>query len=160
MTMDTDLLDGNPFGNLSEDSLIPVDIATNFMSPNKISPRELEALARAGKLQCEIVEGRRHTTLNEIRLALERTRTGQRVYIVGFAQYVKIGYTASIVAPRVATLEQGLPERLVVYAEFIGRGRDCEAALLARFTPYQTRGEWFRLEGLLQQWIKAGCPYP
>jgi hypothetical protein len=33
-----------------------------------------------------------------------------------------------------------------------------EAALHRRFASYRLRNEWFRREGELAAWIKAGCP--
>jgi hypothetical protein len=78
------------------------------------------------------------------------------VYVAGFAQFVKIGWTTDVKC-RIYSIEQGLPETFVLYHSFGGTQKD-ERALHRRFKSLRTRGEWFRHEGELAEWIRAGYP--
>jgi hypothetical protein len=79
------------------------------------------------------------------------------VYVVGFASYRKIGHTNRPTPMRYMSIQNGCPERLVVFREFPG-GRPLEQELHRRFAPLRTSGEWYRCEGKLAAWIDAGCP--
>jgi hypothetical protein len=80
------------------------------------------------------------------------------VYAVGFASYVKIGFTIlNGLGPRLRSLQTGAPEPLEVYGSFEGTHFD-EIRLLGRFIEYRTIGEWHRREGKLAEWIAEGCP--
>lgn len=78
------------------------------------------------------------------------------VYVVGFANYVKIGFTTKAVEERIASLQTGCPETLAVYAAFRG-SKAIEASLHRSFADFSTQGEWFRREGNLAAWIEGGC---
>jgi hypothetical protein len=77
------------------------------------------------------------------------------VYIVAVQQYVKIGFTGNV-GMRAAILQTSSPFEVTVIASFTGT-MDDEAALHARFAQYRHRGEWFRREGALADWIQGGC---
>lgn len=77
------------------------------------------------------------------------------VYIVGFSDYVKIGWSSAIEF-RLKQLEQNLPVRLTIYRCFEGTVTH-ERALHRRFKEYRLEGEWFRFSGDLAAWIKQGC---
>ena len=78
------------------------------------------------------------------------------VYIVGFAGYVKIGFTSDRLEYRLSGIQTGCPEKIEVVREIPG---NCamEAALHRRFAKLRTYGEWFRREGDLAAWIESGC---
>jgi hypothetical protein len=78
------------------------------------------------------------------------------IYVVGFGDYRKIGYTDHWPAYRYAAIQTGSPEKLVVFGESFGTRQD-EADLHRRFGGLRTYGEWFRCEGELAAWIAAGC---
>jgi hypothetical protein len=78
------------------------------------------------------------------------------VYVVGFAGYVKIGWSAAADV-RIRRVQDGVPERLTHYATIRGTVLD-EGYLHQKFAAHRTRGEWFRNEGELATWIEAGCP--
>jgi hypothetical protein len=78
------------------------------------------------------------------------------VYVIGFRDYVKIGWSQNVVA-RKTELQTGVPERLKTYA-VLNVIRDMESDLHRRFWAYRLQGEWFRLEGELRDWVEAGCP--
>ena len=78
------------------------------------------------------------------------------IYVVGFGPYVKIGLSRLSAKDRIAAIERGAPEHLHTYAIFPGNVQD-ELYLLNRFKKYSTRGEWFRNEGRLTQWLANGC---
>ena len=82
---------------------------------------------------------------------------GESIYVVGFNIYVKIGWTTDM-SRRIEELECRLPEPLIIHATFKGTRR-IETALHGKYDAYRLRGEWFRLEGHLADWIAAGCPF-
>jgi predicted DNA-binding transcriptional regulator AlpA len=84
------------------------------------------------------------------------TARGGEVYVVTFAQFVKIGWSSDVLR-RIAEIELNLPERLAVRATIKG-DRRLERELHSRFVSLRTKGEWFRREGDLAAWIEAGCP--
>jgi hypothetical protein len=82
---------------------------------------------------------------------------GSYIYAVGFGPYVKIGFSGGPIESRLAALQTGCPEPLIVY----GRSRGTmwhEEKMHIKFAAYRLRGEWFRNEGEVAAWIKAGCP--
>lgn len=78
------------------------------------------------------------------------------IYVVGFGNYVKIGFTAGPLPYRVRALQTACPEKLTVYATLKG-DRAAETALHSRFAAHRAEGEWFRREGALAEWIEGGC---
>jgi hypothetical protein len=75
------------------------------------------------------------------------------VYVIGFDKYVKIGITINL-DMRLSALQ--MPVELTLYALLDG-GRREENELHARFAGYRLRGEWFRKEGELAEWINNKC---
>jgi len=84
--------------------------------------------------------------------------SGPGVYVVGFDEYVKIG-VSNCLYERILGLQETLPAELIVHAILEG-GRKLERELHDRYQPYRLRGEWFRNEGTLKQWIEAKCIMP
>jgi T5orf172 domain len=76
------------------------------------------------------------------------------VYVVGneTGEYVKIGWSTQI-QRRLATLQSYVPTPLKVYALIPGT-RAVEGGLHERFHEHRAMGEWFRLDGLLLDWLK------
>jgi hypothetical protein len=81
------------------------------------------------------------------------------VYVVGFDNYVKIGFSANV-AVRIAQVQQGLPMPLTVYATFENKTRRDELNLHAQFAPYRSFGEWFIKNGDLAEWIDELLGFP
>lgn len=78
------------------------------------------------------------------------------VYVVGFLNYVKIGFTSKSIEERMVGLQTGCPERITIYSTFRG-SKQYEDYFHKRFAAYNTQGEWFRREGNLSAWIDGGC---
>jgi len=79
------------------------------------------------------------------------------VYVVGFGQYVKIGFTQTPIEVRIASIQSDCPEILKIYGQIEGTHFD-EIRLLGRFIEYRSQGEWHYRRGDLAAWIDAGCP--
>lgn len=77
------------------------------------------------------------------------------IYVVGFRDYVKIGWSESVKA-RLTGVQNGVPENLVIYGIIEGTIEE-ERALHKRFRDLRLFREWFRLSGSLEIWIDAGC---
>lgn len=75
------------------------------------------------------------------------------VYVVGFGPYIKIGISVNV-TERLAGLQTGAPEKIVLYAVLDGWAAE-EAALHKRFAHYRLNGEWFRNEGELAEWLRS-----
>jgi hypothetical protein len=79
------------------------------------------------------------------------------VYVVGYGQWVKIGFTGGELRRRLAALQTGAPEPLTLFGQ-IAATIATERVLHEKFGQYRAQGEWFRNEGEVAAWIKAGCP--
>lgn len=79
------------------------------------------------------------------------------IYVVGFQSYIKIGFTGDR-KKRLGQLQSGIPVKLVIYKIIENIAREFEERLHERFAAYRLEGEWFRKEGDVAAWIKAGCP--
>lgn len=77
------------------------------------------------------------------------------IYVVGFDEYVKIGFTRDFAA-RHNALQEGLPRKLETFVLIQGEVAD-ERALHRRFAKYRLRGEWFAFAGELAKWIEQHC---
>lgn len=77
------------------------------------------------------------------------------VYVVGFAGYVKIGWSRGA-RRRLTRIAEMAPEELVVYALIAGTP-ETERELHRRFAHLRLRGEWFSHRGELVGWIAGGC---
>jgi hypothetical protein len=80
---------------------------------------------------------------NRVVERLERMPRCGTIYVVGFANYRKIGYTDGWPADRYTSIQTGCPEKLNVYCEGWGTRQD-ERDLHRRFAEFRTWGEWFR----------------
>lgn len=78
------------------------------------------------------------------------------IYVVGFLNYVKIGYTSKSIEERIVSLQTGCPETITIFATFRG-SKQYETHFHQRFSAFNTQGEWFRREGELANWIDGGC---
>lgn len=81
----------------------------------------------------------------------ELPRHGEYIYVFGFAQWVKIGFT-ECPAARYQQVAQGIPEPLIVHLVARGTRKD-EARFHRIFAAHRTRGEWFRNSGELTIWL-------
>jgi hypothetical protein len=80
------------------------------------------------------------------------------VYVVRSGQFIKIG-KAEDPAWRIVALQAANPILLEVVAILTeGNGHSLELFLHHRFAAHRERGEWFRIEGPVAEWIEAGCP--
>ena len=75
------------------------------------------------------------------------------VYVAGFAQYVKIGVSVNI-EERMKSIQ--MPEEVTLFGVVDG-WLSKETELHKRFKQYRLKGEWFRNEGELADWINGGC---
>jgi hypothetical protein len=80
----------------------------------------------------------------------------EHVYVVGFADYVKIG-SSQDVRMRLFELQKHAPEELRLYALFAA-GPQTERELHRRFGWQRLHGEWFALASCLKSWVYDGCP--
>jgi hypothetical protein len=122
----------------------------------------LRAEAERGRLTLYKIGGRYFTTRGSVE-ALDRAWHGRKnvahegsgIYVIGFDQYIKIGWSESL-ADRLRHLQLALPVKIKVYASF-SCAKVNERILHRRFRKYRTRGEWFRIEGDVAEWLKRGC---
>lgn len=70
---------------------------------------------------------------------------------------IKIGYSCNMNG-RISALNTSMPEKLELLATVSG-ARDAEARLHKRFARYRIKGEWYRLEGKLAEYV-AKLPKP
>ena len=78
------------------------------------------------------------------------------VYVIGFADYVKIGWSENV-RERLFDIQKHAPEELVVYRLFAAK-KVTERKLQQRFTNMRLHGEWFALAHSLKGWVEDGCP--
>ena len=78
------------------------------------------------------------------------------VYVIGFADYVKIGWSADVAA-RLFDIQKHAPEKLVLYS-LIAASEKTERELHRRFKGTRLHGEWFALTHSLREWVEDGCP--
>lgn len=76
------------------------------------------------------------------------------VYFIGFAGYVKIGFTKKPLPRRVAEIQTGSPERLTIY-RFVRGSRDLETEFQNRFAMHHSHGEWYRRDGELAAFLAS-----
>jgi hypothetical protein len=74
------------------------------------------------------------------------------VYLIRCGGFVKIGY-ANDVRYRLRTLRLANPHEITLIGSARG-GKAAEAELHRRFATYHHRGEWFRIEGTLREFIE------
>lgn len=77
------------------------------------------------------------------------------VYVIGFADYVKIGWSRDVEA-RLLDIQSMLPEDLRIYGLIAGT-RDTEVEVHDMFGSLRLQREWFRLDDHLRDWIVDGC---
>jgi hypothetical protein len=78
---------------------------------------------------------------------------GPAVYVFGFDQYVKIGFSRDF-RKRRRGLQEGLPRALDIYLVIPNGSFQTEREFHARFARYRLRGEWFLFAGELAEWIE------
>jgi Meiotically up-regulated gene 113 len=77
------------------------------------------------------------------------------VYVIGFADYVKIGWSRNV-KRRLFDLQKHAPEKLVLYRLFAA-AEATESKLHRKFKRLRLHGEWFALTHSLRDWVKDGC---
>jgi hypothetical protein len=92
-------------------------------------------------------------------LNIDDGRPKDRVYVVGFSHWIKIGWSSGVRGGRVRDLQTAIPVKLKIHA-YISGGRNLEQRLHERFARYRRQGEWFVLKGELLSWVQRGCPFP
>lgn len=129
-----------------------------------VLPERFDGLIALGHVAApKIIDGQRVWDASTIYLAstgrkplpTELVVRKHEVYVVGFDNYIKIGYSARVSVRR-RQLEECLPINLTIYATMPGR-QTLERALHKRFAAYRLNGEWFKREGALAEWIDGGC---
>jgi hypothetical protein len=78
------------------------------------------------------------------------------VYVIGFADYVKIGWSENVTR-RLFDIQKHDPEKLVLYSVFAASPQ-IERKLRQRFKFTRLHGEWFALTHSLRDWVQDGCP--
>lgn len=78
------------------------------------------------------------------------------IYVIDCAGHIKIGYSTTP-QMRLNNLRSSSPFEITVLRIFEGTLEE-EQALLGKFAAHRLRGEWFKQEGALAEWIAAGCP--
>ena len=78
------------------------------------------------------------------------------VYVIGFADYVKIGWSENVKG-RLFDIQKHAPEELVLYKLFAAK-KVTERNLHRRFKRMRLHGEWFALTDSLKDWIEDRCP--
>jgi Meiotically Up-regulated Gene 113 (MUG113) protein len=78
------------------------------------------------------------------------------VYVIGFADYVKIGWSENV-KRRLFDIQKHAPEKLVLYSVFATQ-EATERKLHRRFKRLRLHGEWFALTHSLKDWVRNGCP--
>ena len=78
------------------------------------------------------------------------------VYVIGFADYVKIGWSENV-KRRLFDVQKHAPEKLVLYTLFAAKP-ETERKLHRRFKRIRLHGEWFALTHSLKSWVYDGCP--
>lgn len=86
-----------------------------------------------------------------------KVRVSDKTYVIVSEPFVKIGIAHDVEA-RFRALMATNPHPMKCVKVLLG-GRPVERALHQRFAAHRHRDEWFRIEGKLAEWIKAGCPY-
>lgn len=77
------------------------------------------------------------------------------VYVVRSGGFAKIGYTG-LIEERLRALRNTNPHEIKLIALFYG-SMEHERLAHEKFKALRYRGEWFRVEGTLDRWIKRGC---
>jgi hypothetical protein len=126
----------------------------------EISESTVDEMVRLGVIPAPVEEDPEMWDWQAVDDALSSRSRGRGVgtiYVVGFADYVKIGFTSGPLEYRLSAIQTGAPEQLVVYARLQGTMAD-EAKLHRRFKHLRTYGEWFKFDGDVAEWIEGGCP--
>jgi hypothetical protein len=78
------------------------------------------------------------------------------VYVIGFADYVKIGWSQNV-KRRIFDIQKHAPEKLVLY-RLIPAKEIIERNLHRKFEHLRLHGEWFALARSLKDWVENRCP--
>ncbi len=119
--------------------------------------------AALGRLTLWKIGGRYYTNresvaeMDRCRYARRNTdHKGSGIYVVGFDNYIKIGWSDDL-SERLRTIKTSIPVPLTIYASYSCQKIN-ERILHRRFRKHRTRGEWYRNEGDVADWIKRKCP--
>ena len=93
--------------------------------------------------------------LNHLRKICVSGRPARWVYIIRSGDFVKIGITDDV-ERRLCSLQIGNPVKLVLMAKFkTWDASRIESELHDRLGGHRERGEWFRLEASVLDWIDS-----
>ncbi len=162
-----------------------LDVAAAILFPDgSMTGKSLRREAAAGRLAVEKIAGKLFTTRSYIQNMkprppkekpippspeyiankMERRKkfrewrelvNRRMIYIIKAGSAVKIGYSSKW-QTRLKDIQVCCPDEIKLIAVFNGSDRD-EANLHKRFSELWIRGEWFRCEGILADWIADGC---
>ena len=76
------------------------------------------------------------------------------VYFIRDGDFIKIGFSAVSALERLGTLQTGNPRELVFLGQIIGT-KALESELHCRFSRLRVRGEWFRAESELSEFLSG-----
>lgn len=93
-------------------------------------------------------------TGNDVHISAEAVPAGPRVYFIREGDAIKIGFSENVKV-RFAGLQSGHHGSLELLGT-IAAPVDIEQAILAKFDHLRIRGEWFRAEPELLEFIKSG----
>lgn len=105
----------------------------------RVTRSQIEALC--AKIEIDPTGHRRHAALSA------------SVYFVRCNEFLKIGYAANV-GERFRTMQTASPYEMELLGTMAG-GVEMEEQLHRRFRHLQHRGEWFRLEGELAEFVRA-----
>jgi len=94
------------------------------------------------------------SSAREPRRTIHRAKPGY-IYVVECGEHVKIGYSTDP-RGRISNLRVSTPLDLIVLSTVEGTIED-ERSLHQRFHKYRAKGEWFKREGELAEWIEEEC---
>lgn len=110
------------------------------------SPKRIDELRIWDRFQLQ------YSVAENIQLySMTRPQGAGTVYIIGFDNYIKIGFTTNL-KNRLSSIQTYAPQKLRLYVSFAGSVSD-EKRLHQRFSAYRQNGEWFELSQELQTFI-------
>jgi excisionase family DNA binding protein len=127
------------------------------------TPTYVLNLIKSGQLPAVAIGKRMWRVKEDDAIALETSAASPvdivdcHVYVIRCERYVKIGKAIDI-EKRVSALSAANPFDIETVATFTNcDGHRFELELHRIFAEYRHKGEWFRLEGRLMEWIAGKC---
>jgi hypothetical protein len=80
--------------------------------------------------------------------------TTGKIYFITDGEFIKIGYTEKDINTRLAQLQTANAKELIVVLDLLG-SRELEKQLHKKFGHLKIRGEWFRKEGEILEYIRS-----